>query len=52
MLSGHEMITASYMGWGHLKNGELLRINSAVSGSFQTVECDTFSRKEAPGEKL
>jgi hypothetical protein len=102
MLSSHEMITASYMGWGHLKNGELLQtaeengidllvtgdqsllyeqnlsgrrlsiialstnnwpivknylpqilaaINSAASGSFQTVECGTFSRKDAPGEK-
>ena len=24
-LSKHEIITASYMGWGDLKNGELLR---------------------------
>ena len=23
---GHEIVTASYMGWGNLKNGELLRI--------------------------
>ena len=102
LISSHEMITASYMGWGHLKNGELLRtaeesgievlvtgdqsllyeqnltgrrlaivalstnnwpiiknylpqilaaIDSAVSGSFQTVKCATFSRKETPGEK-
>jgi len=25
-LSRHEIVTASYMGWGELKNGELLRI--------------------------
>jgi predicted nuclease of predicted toxin-antitoxin system len=24
-LGKHEMVTASYMGWGDLKNGELLR---------------------------
>lgn len=93
----HEIVTASYMGWGELKNGELLRraedygidvfitgdrslvyeqnltggrlaivalsannwpiiknyvpqiltaIDSAVSGSFQAVECGTFSRKK------
>lgn len=24
-LSAHEIVTASYMGWGELKNGELLR---------------------------
>jgi hypothetical protein len=98
---GHEIVTASYMGWGNLKNGELLRIaegsgfevlvtgdqsllheqnlagrrlaivalstnnwpivknylaeilaaiNSAVPGSFQIVDCGTFSRKKAPGE--
>ncbi len=97
----HEMVTASYMGWGDLKNGELLRtaeesgievlvtgdqgllyeqnltgrrlaivalstnnwpivknyfpqilaaIDSAVPGSYQVVECGTFSRKRAPGE--
>jgi predicted nuclease of predicted toxin-antitoxin system len=100
-LGKHEMVTASYMGWGDLKNGELLRIaeesgievlvtgdqsllyeqnltgrrlaivalstnnwpivknylaeilaaiDSAVPGSFQAVECGTFSRKKAPGE--
>jgi predicted nuclease of predicted toxin-antitoxin system len=97
----HEFVTASYMGWGDLKNSELLRIaeesgievlvtgdqsllneqnltgrrlaivalstnnwpivknylpqilaaiDSAVPGSFQAVECGTFSRKKAPGE--
>ena len=97
----HEMITASYLGWGDLNNGELLRtaeesgfevlvtadksllyeqnltgrplaivalstnnwpivknylsqilaaIDSAAPGSFQTVECGTFSRKKNPGE--
>jgi predicted nuclease of predicted toxin-antitoxin system len=25
-LGEHEIVTASYMGWGDLKNGELLRI--------------------------
>jgi hypothetical protein len=25
-LSKHELLSASYMGWGDLKNGELLRI--------------------------
>jgi len=95
------MITASYLGWGDLNNGELLRtaeesgfevlvtadksllyeqnltgrplaivalstnnwpivknylsqilaaIDSAAPGSFQTVECGTFSRKKNPGE--
>ena len=99
-LGEHEIVTASYMGWGDLKNGELLRaaeesgfevfvtgdrsllyeqnligrrlaiialstnnwpivknhfpqilaaIDSAVPGSFQAVECGTFSRKKAPG---
>lgn len=23
-VSGHEFVTASFLGWGHLKNGELL----------------------------
>lgn len=96
-LSKHEIITASYLGWRELKNGELLRaaeangfavfvtgdqslvheqnlvgwriavialsannwpiiknripqvlaaINTAAPGSFQTVECGTFSRKK------
>jgi predicted nuclease of predicted toxin-antitoxin system len=100
-LGEHEMVTASYMGWGDLKNGELLRIaeetgievlvtgdqsllhqqnlagrrlaivalstnnwpilknyipqilaaiDNAVPGSFQTVECGSFSRKKSPGE--
>ena len=100
-LGTHEFVTASYMGWGDLENGELLRIaeesgigvlvtgdqsllneqnltgrplaivafstnnwpivknylsqiltaiDSAAPGSFQTVECGTFSRKKAPGE--
>jgi len=100
-LGKHEIVTASYMGWGGLKNGELLRraeesgvevfvtgdqsllyeqnltgrrlaivalsannwpivkdyvpqilgaIDNAVPGSFQSVECGTFSRKKAPGE--
>jgi predicted nuclease of predicted toxin-antitoxin system len=100
-LGQHEIVTASYMGWGDLKNGELLRIaeesgievlvtgdqglpyeqnltgrrlaivalstnnwpivknylseiltaiDSAAPGSFQTVDCGTFSRKKAPGE--
>ena len=97
----YEFVTASYMRWGDLKNGELLRaaeengievfvtgdrslvyeqnltgrrlaivalstnnwpivkdhlpqilaaIDSAVPGSFQAVECGTFSRRKAPGE--
>jgi predicted nuclease of predicted toxin-antitoxin system len=97
----HEIVTASYLGWGDLKNGELLRtaeengfevlvtgdqslfyeqnltgrrlaivalstnnwpiiknylaqilaaMDGAVPGSFQTVNCGTFSRKKAPGE--
>ena len=96
----HCKVTASYMGWGELKNGELLRmaedngfevfvmgdqslaheqnltglrlaivalstnnwpiiknhvrqilaaIDSALPGSFQTVNCGTFSRKKIPG---
>jgi predicted nuclease of predicted toxin-antitoxin system len=100
-LCKHEFVTASYMGWGDLKNGELLQIaeesgsevlvtgdqslvneqnltgrrlaivalstnnwpivknylprilaaiDSAVPGSFQAVECGTFTRKRAPGE--
>jgi len=100
-LGKHEIVTASYMGWSDLKNGELLRIaeesgievlvtgdqsilheqnltgrrlaivslsannwpivrnyllqilaaiDSAVPGSFQLVECGTFSRKKSPGE--
>ena len=100
-LGGHEIVTASYMGWGELKNGDLLRaaeetsfdvfvtgdrslvyeqnitgrplaivalstnnwpivknhipqivaaIDSAIPGSFQTVECGTFSRKRTPDE--
>ena len=100
-LTRHEIVTASYMGWGELENGELLRIaeenglevfvtgdqslvyeqnltgrrlaivalstnnwpivknhvtqilaaiDGAVPGSFQAVECGTFSRKRTPDE--
>jgi len=96
-LSKHEIVTASYVGWSDLKNGELLRtveessfdvivtgdrslfyeqnlfgrrlaivalstnnwpivknkipqilaaIDSAVPGTFQSVDCGTFSRKK------
>jgi hypothetical protein len=96
-LGEHDIVTASYMGWSDLKNGELLRaaeengidvfvmgdqslvyeqnltghrpailalstnnwpivknhvpqilaaIDSALAGSFQTVDCGTFSRKK------
>ena len=95
------MVTASYMGWGDLKNGELLlaaeesgfeilitgdqslfyeqnlsgrqlgiialstnngpivknylpqilaAVDSAFPGSFQAVECGSFSRKKAPSQ--
>jgi hypothetical protein len=81
-LTEHELVTASYMGWGDLKNGELLlaaeesgfeilitgdqslcyeqnlsgrhlpqilaAADRAVPGSFQAVECGSFSRKKAP----
>lgn len=97
----HDIVTASYMGWSELKNGELLRvaeengievfvtgdksladeqnltgrrlaivalstnnwpivkdhvpeilaaIDSALPGSFQAVNCGTFSRKDITGE--
>ena len=100
-LGNHELVTASYMGWGDLTNGELLRtaeesgmdvlvtgdqsllyeqnlterrlaivalstnnwpivknylleilaaIDSAIPGSFQAVECGTFSRKNPSGQ--
>jgi len=100
-LGKHEFVTASYMGWGDLKNGELLRIaeesgievlvtgdqglldeqnltgrrlaivtlstnnwpiiknylpqilaaiDSASPGSFQAVDCGTFSRKRPSSE--
>jgi predicted nuclease of predicted toxin-antitoxin system len=100
-LSGHEIVTASYVGWSDLKNGDLLRtaeesgievfvtadqgllyeqnlsgrrlaiialstnnwpiiknhflrilaaIDRAVPGSFQEVECGTFSRRKAPAK--
>ena len=100
-LCAHEIVTASFMKWGHLKNGELLRaaeeagvdvfvtgdqslvheqnltgrrlaivalsannwpiikdyilgilagIESAAPGSFQAVDCGTFSRKKFTGE--
>ena len=100
-LGKHEIITAFHMGWGDLKNGELLRIaeesgievlvtgdqgilyeqnltgrrlaivalstnnwpivknyvpqilaaiDGALPGSFQAVECGTFSRKKTRGE--
>jgi hypothetical protein len=63
-LGKHEIVTASHMGWGYLKNGELPRIaeesgievlvtgdqDGALPGSFQTVECGTFSRKKTRGE--
>jgi predicted nuclease of predicted toxin-antitoxin system len=99
-LGKHQIVTASYMGWAELKNGELLRmaeqngfevfltgdqnlayqqnltgrrlaivslstnnwpiiknyvpkifaaIDSAMPGSFQTVDCGTFSRKKPGG---
>ena len=101
LLGRHEVVTAAYMGWAGLKNGELLReaedngievlltgdqtlhyeqnlaerrlaivalsaiqlpiiksnlpaivaaIEKAAPGSFQVVECGTFSRKKLPGE--
>lgn len=97
LLSGHDVVTVSFMGWAGLKNGELLRaaedngvevlvtgdrtlhyeqklterrlaivvlsaiqlpiilrnlskvvaaIDSATPGSFQAVDCGTFSRKK------
>jgi hypothetical protein len=100
-LSGHDVVTVSFMGWAGLKNGELLRtaeecgievlltgdrtlndeqnltgrrlaivalsaiqlpiikrnlskviaaIDSAVPGSFQAVDCGTFSRKKITGQ--
>jgi hypothetical protein len=100
-MSAHEIVTASYMGWGELKNGELLRaaeengfevlltgdrslvyeqnlagrrlaiialstnnwrivknfvseiltaIDGSVPGSFQEVDCGTFSRKNVTGQ--
>jgi hypothetical protein len=102
-LGQHEIVTAAYMGWGELKNGELLRtaeangmevfvtgdgtlvdeqnltgrglaiialstnnwpiiknhvpqilaaIDSAAPGSFQTVECGRFSRKQQQEKQL
>ena len=99
-LGKHQLITASYMGWGDLKNGELLRIaeesgidvlvtgdqsllneqnvtgrqlaiialstnnwpivknyiprilaaiDRAVPGSYQAVDCGTFSRRKPSG---
>jgi hypothetical protein len=101
LLGHHEVVTAAYMGWAGLKNGELLReaegsgievlltgdqtlnyeqnladrrfaivalsaiqlpiirgslpaiieaIDKALPGSFQVVECGTFSRKKQSGE--
>jgi hypothetical protein len=101
LLAPHEVVTAAYMGWAGLSNGELLRvaedngievlltgdqtlnheqnlagrglavvalsaiqlpiiknhllaivavIDDAAPGSFQVVECGTFSRKKSPGE--
>ena len=100
-LCSHEIVTAAYMGWRELKNGELLQaaeengfdifvtgdrtlayeqnlvgrrlailalsannwpiikdhvaeilaaINRAAPGSFQTVDCGTFTRKKLPDE--
>ncbi len=34
-LRKHEIVTASYMGWGDLKNGELLRI--AEESGFEVL---------------
>lgn len=101
LLRSHEVVTAAYMGWAGLSNGELLRaaedqgiqvlltgdqtlnheqnlhgrglavvalsaiqlpiiknnlaaivaaIDSAAPGSFQIVECGTFSRKKPDGD--
>ena len=100
-LGRHEIVTASFMGWGGLKNGELLRtaegdgieifvtgdrslifeqtptgrrlaivalstnnwpiiknhfprilaaMDNALPGSFQIVDCGTFSRKKLHGQ--
>jgi hypothetical protein len=100
LLGSHEVVTAAYMGWAGLNNGELLRvaedngiavlltgdqtlnheqslagrglavvalsaiqlpiikrnlpaivaaIDNAVPGTFQVVECGTFSRKNLGG---
>jgi predicted nuclease of predicted toxin-antitoxin system len=101
LLAPHEVVTAAFMGWAGLKNGELLEaaerdgiqvlltgdqtlnseqnlagcrlavvalsavelpiirehlaaifaaIDAALPGSFQLVDCGTFSRKELRGE--
>lgn len=101
LLGPHEVVTAAFMGWSGLKNGDLLRaaeengievlvtgdqtlgleqnltakrlavvalsaielpiikgslreiiaaINNAMPGSFQLVECGTFSRKRSPSD--
>lgn len=101
LLGGHEVVTAAYMGWAGLNNGELLQaaedngvevlltgdqtlkreqnlagrrlavvalsaiqlpiirnnlpaivaaIDRAVPGSFQIVDCGTFSRRKPTGE--
>jgi hypothetical protein len=102
LLGRHEVVTAAYMGWAGLNNGDLLKaaedngievlltgdqtlnqeqnlagrrlavvalsaiqlpiirnnlraivaaIDNAVPGSFQTVECGTFSRRSRPASK-
>ena len=51
-ISAHELVTASFLGWGDLKNGELLRaaeqamFDTFVTGGFVEVDCGVFSRKE------
>jgi hypothetical protein len=35
-LTGHEVVTVSYKGWGGLKNGELLRSAEAAVPGFPT----------------
>jgi predicted nuclease of predicted toxin-antitoxin system len=37
-LAKHDIVTASYMGWGDLKNGELLRI--AEENGFEVLVTD------------
>ena len=47
------VVALSTNNWPIVKNHLpriLAAIDSAVPGSFQAVECGTFSRKKAPGE--
>jgi hypothetical protein len=50
MLGGHQIVTASYMGWGGLTDGELLRTAEDEGfGVFVTGDQSFVHERTSPG---